>query len=191
MVPDLSVRPTVQTRSTARSATTRRRCLSSLDRSGQVELEGLLQQRIAFLVTVGGAGHLDRGLVVVAEPAGQGLVGGHAAARGQRDLEQLARGEHALDVLGADENLRATRAVSGVAARSGAFDPQFRHGLFLPGGRCAEIDGSAEKFERTRRQRRSRRLRRRAYRLPRPPPSRIRAHPDDEVILTGGTLGRN
>ena len=69
--------------------------------------------------------------IVLAEPALQRRVAGHAAAGRERDLHQLARGENALDVLVADEHLGATRAAPGVAAHAGALNPQFRHVLFL------------------------------------------------------------
>ena len=79
-----------------------------LGQCGQVQLERLLEQRIAFLLTIGGAGHLDHRFIVVAEPAGQRLVAGHPAARGECDLEQLAGGEYAVDVLRSDEYLGST-----------------------------------------------------------------------------------
>src|SRR5271163_3448914 len=98
----------------------------------QVDLESFLQQRVDLLVSVGVPRNPDGGLVVVAEATGQRMVAGHPAARGERDLQQLTGSEDAVDVLGADEYLRAPRAVAGIAARAGAFHPQFGHGLFLP-----------------------------------------------------------
>ncbi len=58
--------------------------------------------------------------------------------------------EHAVDVLGADEHLRAARAVPGIAAHPGAFHPQFRHGFFLPGLLHAEIERSVKAAGRVR-----------------------------------------
>jgi len=98
----------------------------------QVDFERLLKQWIDLLLTVGVPGHPNGRPVVVAEPAGQRRVAGHPAAGGERDLHQLARREHPIDVVGADEHLRAPRAMAGVTAHSGALDPQFRHGSFLP-----------------------------------------------------------
>ena len=147
-MPDLSVRPTVQTRSIARLTTTSRRSFSSSDKPDRSSSRVSFEQRIDLLVTVGVAGHPDHRFVVVAEPAGQRLVAGHPAARGERDLQQLARREHAFDVLGADENLRASRAM---ARCSGAFRcvrPTVPSWLISTWWSvAAEIDGSAEKFE--------------------------------------------
>ena len=46
--------------------------------------------------------------------------------------------------------MRAARAVAGVAAHSGAFYPQFRHGFFLPGLLRTEIDRSMKAAGRVR-----------------------------------------
>ncbi len=91
LVPDFSVRPdrahlvdgALDHREHAR--------LLRVVQARQVDLEGLFQQRVALLLAVRVAGHPDRRLVVVAEPTGQRLVAGHAAARGERDLHQLTR----------------------------------------------------------------------------------------------------
>src|SRR4029079_4444971 len=100
--------------------------------TGQVKRHLFVELRIALLLAVCRTGHRDPHLVVLAQPALQRRVAGHAAAGRERDLHQLAGGKHPLDVLVADKHLRAPRAAAGVAAHTGALDPEFRHGSPCP-----------------------------------------------------------
>ena len=61
--------------------------------------------------------------IVVTESAAQRLVAAQACATGERDLEQLARGEDALVGHRADQHLCAPVAAPRVAADPGAFNP--------------------------------------------------------------------
>src|SRR5690606_42062536 len=69
--------------------------------------------------------HLE--LVVLSERAYEGSFAGHRRAPGERDLEQLARGEDRVGTVGhADRHGRTARVVTGEGARSGAAHP---HGV--------------------------------------------------------------